>query len=153
MPSDYSYDLPAFTDNSWSSDQSWTQSNNYSLSDPQSSSIPSSSEYSKQDNWSEGWFTDSTSKTDQNAPSADSSTFDGVWKWLTSNQGASTAGGAAQALMQAWAASNASDAKSKESQLDRDAAMAIAMLKENRINRHNESINQPANLGLVNLRR
>jgi len=114
---------------------------------------------------SDSWFTDSSSSARDaanygNAASQEPSMFDSIWKWSNTNTGSSMLGGALDAGMKAWAVGKASDASDEQNQfyaeqkaLDREAAMALAMLKENRINRHNESINKPWDLGLPVLKK
>lgn len=130
MPSDYEYDLPSFSDDSWTSSSSFDLSD-YNLTDTgDESAIPSAAEYRKDDDWSTGWFVDSTKGTPQGE---ETTMFDGVWKWLTSSQGASTAASAIDAMMKMWAANKAEENKDPTE----------AMLKDARIKAHNESINQP----------
>lgn len=145
MGSDYNWDLPSFD-----SGGGWTDTNNYDLgSSGAESSFGSGSSYS--DNSSIPNFNDDSWYVDSTGGDVDTSMFDDIWGWVKSDQGVSVLGGAAKGLMSIWAAD-------KANQLRKELAGAgggseAARLHDAQVARHNASINQPMDMGLIEYKR
>lgn len=99
------------------------------------------------------WFTDSGSSGSSGSGS-DTSVFDGLWDWASSDSGLSTIGGAVSGAAGAYASGNAEDNLRLKYSLESDLARlrdelagpSEAELKDKRIAAHNRSINMPMNM-------
>lgn len=161
MPTNSSFfELP-----SMSNTTSWTDPGQYSFSgDTATNPVYEPSNY-RDDKYDSGLFTDTVS---QNTNVGQSSFWGGVWDWANTDVGSSVLGGAISGAGNVWAAGEAADAAKDLSasnnensillqQMRNDAAMemhaaeleqemAMFMAGEERINRHNTSINAPVNM-------
>lgn len=144
MASDYDWSLPSFDSDSSgggydltsSGNESWTSSGGYDLG-----SSGESFNFNDDD-----WYVDSTG----GSVDVDTSIFDDIWGWVKSDQGVSVLGGAANAAFKLWQADKANEMRRQNAAAGGPSA---AELYDARVKRHNASINQPMDMGLVELKR
>ena len=109
-------------------------------------------------------FVDSSSSSSN--PNQESTWGSSVWDWANTEQGSTVIGGAIGGAAEMYAAEQKADylkegdasamalaqmredAATARAQMQIDAQMKIAMLKENRIKKHNKSINAPVNMSM-----
>lgn len=149
MSSDYDWSLPSLDDSSGG----WSSSGGYDLtSSGESSSFSSpSSDNSGGFNFSDDdWYVDSAggSSTD-----VDTSYMSDIWGWVKSDMGVGVLGGAASIATKLWLANKANEMKNSGASAANHDGLEIAKLRDARVGKHNESINRPMDMGLVNLKR
>jgi hypothetical protein len=165
------WELPSLADDSWSDTGSWSAAQNDSFElpssyDQQTFAQQPDSQYLGNTDFSnayqEDWYTDSLSGGE-----VDTSMFNDLWNWAKTNQGTSVLGGAVNQGMNLWKADLLNDMRD-----DNDAARLeiarmnnatqleianmqneIAKRREDRVDKHNSSINTPMNMGITKLQR
>jgi hypothetical protein len=133
-------------------------------------SLPSyqeTSNYSFSDQSSDDWFTNSYSETDfssgdsldsgGSAPSSSSAAgggdsnsgfWEGVWDWSNSDQGIAVIGGALAGGISMWDEERKQDRLLELKDAGSDDGPSAAELKDERIKKHNASIDTPMDMGV-----
>jgi len=143
MPSDYDWSLPSTFD-------SGSSGGGYDLTstgDESSGGYDLGSGGGSFDFNDDDWYVDSTGG---GSADVDTSIFDDIWGWVKSDQGVSVLGGAANAAFKLWQADKANEMRRQNAAAGGPSA---AELYDARVKTHNRSINQPMDMGLVELKR